>query len=447
MHIEEIRLANIRTYKTGSSAAALRLGGGADSPAGLTVLAGKNGSGKTTILRAIALALAGPSVARSLMPSFSGWISEGEESAHVQVSYSQGADDYLIGAGAQPSRQTWTGMKWSRAEDGEQPRLDKHLPSGAPAGAPPRGPWSDNPRGWFIAGYGPFRRLTGAGQEAQRLMLGNSRTAALATLFDETASLAEATWWLQEIYPRVLEKDNRYVSLQQDVFRILNDGLLPDGARVVDYNSSGLWVDQGGTKLLLEDLSDGYRVAAALVLDIVRRMFQAFGRFDLEVDENDRVSSPHAGVVLIDELDVHLHVSWQQRIGFWLREHFPAVQFIVSTHSPFICQAASPGALVRLAAPGESDRNPRVLSEDEERRILNGGADDAVLSDLFGLDSPLAAPAQARHDRLAVLEATGEGASYEAQMLSEELSMSPTAEVAHVLSVLMKKIEASETTG
>ena len=51
----------------------------------------------------------------------------------------------------------------------------------------------------------------------------------------------------------------------------------------------------------------------------------------------------HRGVVLIDEVDVHLHVSWQRSIGFWLKKHFPNVQFIVTTHSPFVCQAADPG--------------------------------------------------------------------------------------------------------
>lgn len=441
MYISEIRLANIRGYKTGASPVVLKLGDDVSSPAGLTVLAGKNGSGKTTILRAIALALSGPSIARSLVPSFSGWISEGQKEALVQVAYSQGPDDFFNGKGAAYVQQTWAGLKWSRSEAGEQPILAKSFPSKAPVPAAQRGPWSDNPRGWFVAGYGPFRRLSGAGAEAQRLMLGNPRTAAVATLFDETASLAEAAWWLQEMYPRVLEGDPRYVSLQRDVFRILNDGLLPDAARIVDYTSAGIWIEEGGRRLLLDELSDGYRVAAALVLDIVRRMFQAFGKFELVEDGDGQVICPHAGVVLIDELDVHLHVSWQQRIGFWLREHFPAVQFIVSTHSPFICQAASPGALVRLPAPGELDRTPRALSEAEERRVVNGGADDAVLSDLFGLDSTFAPPARERRERLAELEAEGKGESKEAQELADELTLSPSSEVAHSLSVLLKRLE------
>src|SRR5438132_1106565 len=58
------------------------------------------------------------------------------------------------------------------------------------------------------------------------------------------------------------------------------------------------------------------------------------------------------GVVLIDEVDSHLHPEWQRQIGFWLKRHFPKMQFIVTTHSPLICQAADVKGLFHLPAPG-----------------------------------------------------------------------------------------------
>jgi predicted ATP-binding protein involved in virulence len=91
-------------------------------------------------------------------------------------------------------------------------------------------------------------------------------------------------------------------------------------------------------------------------------------------------------VVLIDEIDVHLHVSWQQRVGFWLKRRFPKVQFIVSSHSPFICQAADAEGLIRLPAPGEN-RKLEHVSRNLHKRIVRGTADDAALSELFGLES------------------------------------------------------------
>jgi predicted ATPase len=52
-----------------------------------------------------------------------------------------------------------------------------------------------------------------------------------------------------------------------------------------------------------------------------------------------------SGVELIDEVDAHLHPEWQREVGFWLKRHFPKIQFLVTTHSPSICQAAAPNGL------------------------------------------------------------------------------------------------------
>lgn len=440
MYIDEVRLSNVRGYTTGSKPISLSLRRPDGTLAGLTVLAGRNGSGKTTLLRALALALVGPGVARNLVPSFAGWISDGESSGFVRVAYQQSNDDQLSGAGAPPQQQTWAGIAWN-ASDGAQPSVERSIPRGSPLQAPQRGPWNENPRGWFVAAYGPFRRLSGAGAEAQRLMLGNTKTAAMVTLFDETASLAESTWWLQEIYLRVLEKDEKFIALQESVFRILNDGLLPDGARVVRYDSDGLWLEQGGVTLTVDGLSDGYRVVTSLILDIVRRIFAAFGSFSLTSGPNGGVVCPSSGIVLIDELDVHLHVSWQQRIGIWLREHFPNVQFIVSTHSPFICQAASEAGLIRLAAPGESSRAPEVLDDEVARRIIHGGADDAVLSELFGLESAYGVATQAKRRELTQLALSEAEDSARIRELRAELALSPTAEVAQAVNELSQRID------
>jgi predicted ATP-binding protein involved in virulence len=109
-------------------------------------------------------------------------------------------------------------------------------------------------------------------------------------------------------------------------------------------------------------------------------------------------------VVLIDEVDLHLHVSWQKRIGFWLKRHFPNIQFIVTTHSPFICQAADPRGLIRLPAPGE-DRSAEHVSEELYNTVVNGSIDDAVLTELFGLETPYSEPAERLRKEIARLEA------------------------------------------
>ena len=81
----------------------------------------------------------------------------------------------------------------------------------------------------------------------------------------------------------------------------------------------------------IEELSDGYRTMLALVMDLARRM--AVANKNTKWPEGQTVlHSP--GVVLIDEVELHLHPSWQQSVLPTLMEIFPNVQFIVTTHSP-----------------------------------------------------------------------------------------------------------------
>jgi predicted ATP-binding protein involved in virulence len=93
-------------------------------------------------------------------------------------------------------------------------------------------------------------------------------------------------------------------------------------------------------------------------------------------------------VIIIDEVDAHLRVSCQRRIGTWLKAHFPNIQFIITTHSPYICLAADPGGLIRLPDPNE-DKPPHVVGQDLYDRVVCGSGDDPVLSELFGLETLL----------------------------------------------------------
>lgn len=142
-------------------------------------------------------------------------------------------------------------------------------------------------------------------------------------------------------------------------------------------------------------------------------------------------------MVLIDEVDAHLHVSWQQRIGPWLKAHFPLVQFIVSTHSPYICQAADPGGLIRIPGPDET-AGPEPVSQDLYHRVVYGSGDDAVLSALFGLESPYSERAESARRRIGDLEgrvlsgAADDAELAEYQELTERLMSSLSARVDEV---------------
>ncbi|WP_158840215.1 AAA family ATPase [Saccharothrix deserti] len=401
MYISQVRLRNVKGFH-GAREVDLKL-----TAPGWTVIAGRNGSGKTSLLRAIALAVSGPAVARNLVPDFENWVTAGQREGVVQVQFTHDRRVERFGKGRPPEGRLWAGLGWTMPEEesrrtyrGLQPSLKEKLEGSKTAAA--RGPWQDNPTGWFCAAYGPFRRLVGGAGDAQRLMLSPGPVSRLASLFHEDASLAEGVGWLIEQHLRSLERRPGAEDLKTVALGVLSDGLLPDDYRIEGVDSDGLWVVSGGHRFPLREMSDGYRTVAALVVDLIKQIQESYGTLEHTPTEHGMaLTAP--GVVIIDEVDAHLHVSWQKRIGGWLKEHFPNIQFIVTTHSPYLCQAADPGGLIRLPGPDQQEP-PRVVDQDLYERIVYGSGDDAVLSELFGLDTPYSERAQQLRAELVELE-------------------------------------------
>ena len=95
----------------------------------------------------------------------------------------------------------------------------------------------------------------------------------------------------------------------------------------VDDSGRELLIDRGRSTIAVRHMSDGERGTLALVLDMTRRLVQANPEMDNPVAEAE-------AVVLIDEIDLHLHPSWQRAIVRKLTSTFPRCQFIATTHSP-----------------------------------------------------------------------------------------------------------------
>ena len=98
-------------------------------------------------------------------------------------------------------------------------------------------------------------------------------------------------------------------------------------------------------ELALDQLSGGYRIVLALAADLARRMAQGNPHLDDPLESE--------AVVLIDEIELHLHPAWQQRVLGDLRRTFPNTQFIVSTHSPQVLTTAKPQHIVELHRDGD----------------------------------------------------------------------------------------------
>jgi energy-coupling factor transporter ATP-binding protein EcfA2 len=448
MYISRVMIENIRCFGSGEHAVNLDLCRPDGSYAGWTVIAGRNGAGKTTLLRAIAMTVAGVRVASVLQPTFGGWLRRGAKEGYVEL--------FLVPHAQDGERQwhegEWPMMKFVWQLDSFGPKEDRagilHAYENTDEDriSPSQRLWAQQPIGWFIAGYGPFRRLTGEAADAQRLRKTSSPISRLVSLFREDVALGDSVEWLKELNHRKLERDAEAEELENRILALLNDGLLPDKTLVRRVDSRGLWLEQSGIELTVHDLSDGYRTVIALILDIARQMHECYGELPW-VAGQARLAVDLPGVVLIDEIDAHLHVSWQQDIGFWLKERFPRVQFLVTTHSPFICQAADPRGLIRLPAPGE-ERAAEHVPDELYYRVVNGSADDAVLSDLFGLEHSRSPVAEAKLEEAAALEAkilVGSATPQDEQRheeLARELPAGPGAEMERAIRSLDKTLES-----
>ncbi|HCT80228.1 MAG TPA: AAA family ATPase [Micromonosporaceae bacterium] len=380
MYVAKVKLESIRGFHDARKVD-LDLARPSGDQSGWTVVTGPNGSGRTTLLQAIALAIAGPALAPTLLPSPAAWISSGKQQGGIEIDLVPGEEDKFPRGFQPPEGNVFADLVLTPSGITTESNVGRN------------GPWQENPPGWFAVGYGPYRQ-PGAVNRPQ---------SCLAGLFRADVPLNEAA------SPAALA--------------LINDGLLPDGSTAI-AEADGLWVEQEGRRLPLRELGDGYRNLIALVLDLTRRL--------------PGPVETATGVVLIDEVEAHLNLPWQQWIGGWLKSHFPRLQFIVSTNSPYVCQASDPGGLISLAGP------PRIIDGDLYDRVVHGSGEDVALSELFGLDSPYAPGARRlRHELVELEMKVLDGQANEIQLaryreLQELLVSSPAARATEIAARLQR---------
>ncbi|MCE7922999.1 MAG: hypothetical protein DYG98_08065 [Haliscomenobacteraceae bacterium CHB4] len=373
MYIKEVVIENIRTASHFKMTF--------PDPAGWHVLIGDNGTGKTTIIRAISLGLIGPNVAKALdaFQDWQSWLKSGEKSAKIELTISR-ENEFDKPIAQVANNKEATSVITLKQKNGFEKgvSLDGTISQSTAL-------WGDRSlSGWFSVGYGPFRRLSGGNSDFIPLHTRRPRLGAHLSAFREDVALTWVEDWLKELAldaPRDKKKEKEF----QSVVRFVNDtGLLPFGATLVNVDSRGLLIQDGnGVILPLGEMSDGNRSVLGVVLDILRYLIEIYGLDKVFNHNSGKIDLP--GVVLIDEIDAHLHPTWQTRIGDWFLDHFPLIQFIITTHSPLICRAAHKGSIWRLAAPGSELKSGRV-PDDEKDKLVYGNILDAYGTDVFGED-------------------------------------------------------------
>ena len=207
------------------------------------------------------------------------------------------------------------------------------------------------------------------------------------TLFDETALLINPEeWLLQADY--ALRRESEFKKNRLKELNLVKDILvkvLPDVDKIrfsekseenkrisnptIEFHTHYGWVEA-------KDLSLGYRTSMAWIVDFASRMF------DLYPKSENPLAEP--AVVLIDEIDLHLHPKWQRELLDYLSNLFPNTQFIVTTHSPLIVQSAVARDANIVVCRREDDH---VVIDQSVEAVRNWRADQILTSDLFGLET------------------------------------------------------------
>ncbi|MEU9720537.1 AAA family ATPase [Streptomyces sp. NPDC047976] len=407
MYIKRVVLKHIKSFVD----ADLDFCEDGENYAGWCVITGDNGAGKTALLKSIALAILGPGDSRALIQDLRGWVTEGEESGSISVEIRPNHEHDKSAKGGFPIQSTfWAEVEFNRINSAwtmDPADIFRNKKKSAV-----NGPWAPGTAGWFTLGYGPFRRLYGSSPEAQRLMVIPGRIPKFATLFKEDATLGECEQWVKQLNYKKLESRESESLTLDNLLQLIGDDFLREGVSVSGVDSDGIWIDDAaGRRMPLSDMSEGYRSALAMLIDIFRHMVDTYGPVGIverrEDDGSYYVNRP--GVVVIDEIDSHLHPAWQREIGFWLKRHFPLVQFIVTTHSPLVCQAADHGRIYHVPPPGHD--GPFMLTQEDFEKVISGRPDEILLTPAFGMRntrSPRALDARRRRARLKAKEMSGE---------------------------------------
>ncbi|AZF25692.1 AAA family ATPase [Pseudomonas sp. R2-60-08W] len=143
----------------------------------------------------------------------------------------------------------------------------------------------------------------------------------------------------------------------------------------VDAGTNEIMVNTPTGEIYYEYLSSGFKSCLSILFGIVKEIEFRFAESDIKLDEFE-------GVILIDELELHLHPEWQAKISTILAQAFPNAQFITTTHSPHIIQAAMPNQVVALHhTNGKIQRKSLPSSE----YGYQGWTVEEVLTDVMGL--------------------------------------------------------------
>lgn len=349
MQLKRLELAQVRVFEQATF----------DFLPGMNLLVGVNGAGKSTVLDVLRILLS------QTLPTFTAArikpltfnaddIRVERDALTTRITFSAVAIDfdYLVHQSRYDFQVDPKGQGEVRRQTVGQPSRVKLTPATLPENLSQE---NEQP----LALYFSTRRSLARMERPSKASAAPGQAAAYAdALSSRELRVRElAEWWLAQV-ALAREKDGDRFGRNLDVLTATVVRFLDDCAnlRAVAEPSPTLLIDKADGSLDVRQLSDGERSMIALVLDLAKRLAQA----------NPKLGDPirdGQAVVLIDEIDLHLHPGWQRTIVQKLTSTFPNCQFIATTHSPQIVGEVSPDSII-LIDQGATFRPDQSLGMD-----------------------------------------------------------------------------------
>jgi formylglycine-generating enzyme required for sulfatase activity len=360
LEIDSIRLRNIRAFEDTGPITLSR---------GHTLFIGENSSGKSTILRCLALGAMGPALANQIERRPASYLRQGTTSGFIEVVFRLFGDsdpgiptgDFAVGL---EIRQGETSF---RAAEPRDLTLDRNNSAAQLEFLRLR----ERDDFGFFCGYGALRTFS----DPSSLMPMQDREAhdRVASLFDQHAPVTDPDLLSKLLSGNLSSFRNapdRLPQASRESMQAHLRGLLPDCGELSSTTSGELPLH--GNAVPFRELSDGYASLLALIGHLFRHALAA----------SDWAGDPTGtrGVALIDEIDAHLHPAWQRRIMQDLCGAFPGLQIVATTHSPIVAGSVDSKSIRVLKRGGAGVKIISDLSS-----VENWRADQILTSVIFDL--------------------------------------------------------------
>jgi hypothetical protein len=372
MYIRSLQLLNFRCFRkeTNDFVFPSRASGQEEGRVpNVNLLLGINGAGKTTILKAIALAVLAPVIQSSGYKPYYLVRRQGRKKAKPFASVKGELVLHGLDLGVRPNGEV--------AASGPSARItlrgsyETIIPSRKIAHAEQI--FDDSSPTYFMVGYGATRRVENVENlSAQANKRRGLRYQRVAGLFEEYVTLFPLGAWLPHLKT---SSKQRYAEIKN-----LFHTLLPEDTKFTgQFEEFEPIFRHRGVDLPFGALSDGYRAYIGLVGDLIYNL-------QLTCPKHAKLTDL-TGIVLVDDIDLHLHPNWQRTVVPGLAKTFPALQFILTSHSPIVV-----GTLRAENLRIVEDSSVKQLTE----RVHGLSADQILTSSYFNLTTTRSPDEEAR---------------------------------------------------